>query len=1129
MSKSGDNMLTTGSQIHDCYEHCELKTYAKLFRCDGCKMKGFGERYTCNLCGHVLHKECRFPIFNFSHENFGGSIFKFHYKPFTILGKKNRRVFSKCCDACGKDIRGFNYHCEEDDLDLHPCCRKLEKELVIYGKIFDLETKVSSKCGKCGKRKIYHYDSDPLGWSYVSQCKKYHFHVYCITKMVQESFMKPGDLALENMDLREFSNLVQNSPEGDEKFETFVGQRILVPIVAVYMGNLCFRYDLETYLPDELKISAIWCKISMSPRAYREFFELMMPLLQDLSVVFTIPKQRMSKITPTPHPNEVVIEFIDFLIQLLEEIMRLEPDFIVPVKGSIKNLQTELGFLISFLGDAPLRTEVDVTKNILSDIEVVVNQVGGFLYSLLSTRDDRVLETVRLSLSLSAFLQEFELLKTKIKELCITVPKLPGCVATKSSVMSFFAVDSLLDDLEDLINYKADRIVPVKDQIIMLYEELSLLRSTLNYLVLARHLQLKELAMKTRNLLYEISYVINSVTPVWYPTLRLPQLLEKIHLVKMAIQEKKSNSIDAGIPEEEYPCEQVQPQAKELDNLDDDFVGFEDVKTRIVEQLISGPPKQQIISIVGMPGLGAECWELLQRKVFQTEPCPPELQGIGQHIASRCHGLPMSVIMISSILANMQKKESSWGEIARHLNAHIFDSTNNCVHILKLSYQHLSVHLKPCFLYFGVFEEDEKIPVQKLISLWVAEGFINKETHRSSEDVALDYLVDLINRGLVLVAEERSNGGVKACRIHDLLHDLCLRIAKEENFMGGIENGYSKFEKDESILDMQRLCFPRPFDPYVHSQLGRRVMDLSLPYSYSFIEYSFKYGLGGIENMVHLRYLAVRQNLKLPLIEKLHRLEYLHVKNRDEVEIPDFVLNMKYLKRLHFGGGARFSESSHLRATTDGSFQINNLQSISTLLIHNEMDAKVLGCAPNLRKLKCKLVSQWPFQFPNQLESLNISLMRDSGPDFPLNLKKLTLLKFDLSWEKIRTIGRLPNLEVLKLRDGYFKEKQWDTEEGEFQKLKFFELYRVKIASQYACAEWNPTSDDYPKLERLMLRNCYCLNKIPSNLGYSLTLQKIEVYRCEKSIEESALEIREEQQEMGNEELKVIIFHRQDW
>ncbi|CAA3002243.1 late blight resistance homolog R1A-3 [Olea europaea subsp. europaea] len=451
----------------------------------------------------------------------------------------------------------------------------------------------------------------------------------------------------------------------------------------------------------------------------------------------------------------------------------------------------------------------------------------------------------------------------------------------------------------------------------------------------------------------------------------------------------------------------------------------------------------------------------------------------------------------------------------------IFDSTNNCLHILKLSYQHLSVHLKPCFLYFGTFEEDEAIPVQKLISLWVAEGFINKENHRSSEDVAHDYLMDLINRGLVLVAEERSNGGVNTCIIHDLLHDLCLRMAKEENFMGEIEKGYSNYKKAMSILDIQRLCFPRQFDPHVHSQLGCRVMDLSGPGRYPHFQSELDIS-GGIENMVQLRYLAVRRKLKLQLIEKLQRLEYLHVNIYGIVEIPEFVLNMKNLKHLHFKGGARFSESSHLRATADGSFQINNLQSISLLYIYNEMDAKVLGCASNLRRLKCKFKSQCPFQLPNQLESLNISFMRDSDPNFPLNLKKLTLLDFDLSWEKIRMIGRLPNLEVLKLRDGSFKEKQWDTEEGEFQKLKFFELNDVKIES-YLYAERNPTSDDYPKLERLVLRYCQCLDKIPSSLGYISTLQKIEVYGCTESIEKSAVEIQEEQQEMGNEELKVVI------
>ncbi|CAI9784545.1 unnamed protein product [Fraxinus pennsylvanica] len=218
MSKSGDNMSITKSQNHDC--HYELKTYAKFFNCDGCKMKGFGERYTCNPCGRELHKECRQPESQVSLENFAGSVFTFHDKPFIRVDKKNRIEFSKCCDACGKDICGFNYHSEADNKDLHPCCRKFEKKIVIDGTIFDLETKVSSKCGKCGKRKISRDEKDVLGWSYVSPCKKYHFHVFCITEMVQEAYMKYGDLALENMDLRELVRNNRNRRNGNTFFTT---------------------------------------------------------------------------------------------------------------------------------------------------------------------------------------------------------------------------------------------------------------------------------------------------------------------------------------------------------------------------------------------------------------------------------------------------------------------------------------------------------------------------------------------------------------------------------------------------------------------------------------------------------------------------------------------------------------------------------------------------------------------------------------------------------------------------------------------------------------------------------------------------------------------------------------------
>ncbi|KAL0283334.1 UNVERIFIED_CONTAM: hypothetical protein Sangu_2895700 [Sesamum angustifolium] len=118
-------------RTHNCYEHYDLKTYQKLFTCDGCKTREFGERYHCELCGHELHRECRFPHTTISHEFFGCSTLTFRDEPFTRYGKNNRKEYSKCCDACGKDICGFSYHCAADNLDLHPTCRNLDRKLVI--------------------------------------------------------------------------------------------------------------------------------------------------------------------------------------------------------------------------------------------------------------------------------------------------------------------------------------------------------------------------------------------------------------------------------------------------------------------------------------------------------------------------------------------------------------------------------------------------------------------------------------------------------------------------------------------------------------------------------------------------------------------------------------------------------------------------------------------------------------------------------------------------------------------------------------------------------------------------------------------------------------------------------------
>ncbi|KAL2553430.1 putative disease resistance protein [Forsythia ovata] len=134
----------------------------------------------------------------------------------------------------------------------------------------------------------------------------------------------------------------------------------------------------------------------------------------------------------------------------------------------------------------------------------------------------------------------------------------------------------------------------------------------------------------------------------------------------------------------------------------------------------------------------------------------------------------------------MKKNKAKWEEVAESLSSHI-SKDNSCMKILELSYNYLPMHLKPCFLYFVAFEEDREIPVQKLISLWVAEGFVQTVEQKNSNAVSYGYLIDLISRGLVQVGKRRSNGGVKTCYVHDLLHEMCLTIAEKDNFMKVIQ------------------------------------------------------------------------------------------------------------------------------------------------------------------------------------------------------------------------------------------------------------------------------------------------------------------------------------------------------
>ncbi|XP_076909936.1 putative late blight resistance protein homolog R1A-10 [Bidens hawaiensis] len=203
-------------------------------------------------------------------------------------------------------------------------------------------------------------------------------------------------------------------------------------------------------------------------------------------------------------------------------------------------------------------------------------------------------------------------------------------------------------------------------------------------------------------------------------------------------------------------------------------------------------------------------WELLCRKIFRGYECPESLIETGARIAKWCQGLPLALVVIAGVLEKGEKMKVLWEKIAKNMGSYVIKGPKACLDTLSLSYDHLPSHLKKCFLYIGCFSEDYEIEVRRLIRLWMAEGFIKGGGQKSLEEAGEYYLMDLIDRNLVIIAGKSSNGGVKSCRVHELLREVSLIKACEENFLNKVSMPTSNRNLDsDSVSRMvkQRRLF----------------------------------------------------------------------------------------------------------------------------------------------------------------------------------------------------------------------------------------------------------------------------------------------------------------------------------
>ncbi|XP_042508191.1 putative disease resistance RPP13-like protein 1 [Macadamia integrifolia] len=108
----------------------------------------------------------------------------------------------------------------------------------------------------------------------------------------------------------------------------------------------------------------------------------------------------------------------------------------------------------------------------------------------------------------------------------------------------------------------------------------------------------------------------------------------------------------------------------------------------------------------------------------------PILEAVGRNIARKCKGLPLAASTVAGILSSGSDL-NHWEEV---LNSSLWDlEESNLPAALSLSYYFLPTNLKQCFSYCSVFPKDFKFDKQRLIQLWIAEGFIRWNTTRMKD------------------------------------------------------------------------------------------------------------------------------------------------------------------------------------------------------------------------------------------------------------------------------------------------------------------------------------------------------------------------------------------------------------
>ncbi|XP_055836334.1 putative late blight resistance protein homolog R1B-17 isoform X2 [Solanum dulcamara] len=314
----------------------------------------------------------------------------------------------------------------------------------------------------------------------------------------------------------------------------------------------------------------------------------------------------------------------DLVKKILKASPRILQNYLILIQGRMKgalavnytptqSINVMMEFLLIFVTDIPKHfIHRDKLNDMLAHVGVLTRKISILVSKLLEESSENTINEA--DFSAPDFLQEIERMKGDIRQIFLKTPESSQLRFPMDD--GFLFMDLLLRRLNDLHISNVYSVALIKKEIGMVKESLEFLRSSFGKVRQTLDNTsgvVKDCWVRASDVAYEAEHVINSIlvrdNALSHLIFSLPTVTDKIKLIVAEVtslqleDRNRDDPLDARSSYE--PIEFV-----------DVTVGHEEEEIQIIDQLLDEHDELDVISIVGMPGLGKTT---LANKVYKNK------------------------------------------------------------------------------------------------------------------------------------------------------------------------------------------------------------------------------------------------------------------------------------------------------------------------------------------------------------------------------------------------------------------------------------------------------------------------------------------------------------------------------